>query len=149
MPSARCVRASLEHIEPASALPAYCKLLQVAPASSFGAAYRSPGGTPENLAARGVTGRYYFSDVPFLALWGRKYISISRPFGAFIADCAAGTLPQVSFLITESLISEHPPADIQMGQHHMSEVINALISSKLWTSSALFFTYDEGGGFFL
>src|SRR6266567_2514085 len=64
------------------------------------------------------------------------------------ADLDAGTLPQVSFLITESLISEHPPADIQMGQHKMSEVINALISSKLWTSSALFLTYDEGGGFF-
>jgi phospholipase C len=64
------------------------------------------------------------------------------------ADLVAGTLPQVSFLITESLISEHPPTDIQMGQHHMSELISALMSSKLWTSSALFFTYDEGGGFF-
>jgi len=63
-------------------------------------------------------------------------------------DLDAGTLPQVSFLITESLISEHPPADIQMGQHSMSEVINALMASKLWQSSALFFTYDEGGGFF-
>jgi phospholipase C len=63
-------------------------------------------------------------------------------------DLNAGTLPQVSFLITESLISEHPPADIQMGQHSMSEVINALMASKLWQSSALFFTYDEGGGFF-
>jgi phospholipase C len=64
------------------------------------------------------------------------------------ADLNAGTLPQVSFLITESLISEHPPADIQMGQQKMSEVIKALMSSRLWTSSALFFTYDEGGGFF-
>ncbi len=63
-------------------------------------------------------------------------------------DLDAGKLPQVSFLITESLISEHPPADIQMGQHSMSEVINALMASKLWQSSALFFTYDEGGGFF-
>ncbi|TMC83791.1 MAG: hypothetical protein E6J10_09910, partial [Chloroflexi bacterium] len=63
-------------------------------------------------------------------------------------DLDAGALPQVSFLITESLISEHPPADIQMGQHSMSEVINALMASKLWQSSALFFTYDEGGGFF-
>src|SRR5947209_1642431 len=63
-------------------------------------------------------------------------------------DLNAGTLPQVSFLITESLISEHPPADIQMGQHSMSEMINALMVSKLWQSSALFFTYDEGGGFF-
>jgi phospholipase C len=64
------------------------------------------------------------------------------------ADLRAGTLPQVSFLITEELISEHPPADIQMGQRKMADVINALIASSSWQSSALFLTYDEGGGFF-
>ena len=64
------------------------------------------------------------------------------------SDLKAGTLPQVAFLITEDLISEHPPADIQMGQDKMSEVIQALVSSSSWQSSALFFTYDEGGGFF-
>lgn len=63
-------------------------------------------------------------------------------------DLNNGTLPQVSFLVTEALISEHPPADIQMGQKEMSEVINALIASPLWKSSALFLTYDEGGGYF-
>ncbi len=66
----------------------------------------------------------------------------------YYSDLKAGTLPQVSFLITEALVSEHPPADIQMGQDKMSDVINALMQSSLWTSSALFFTYDEGGGFF-
>ncbi len=63
-------------------------------------------------------------------------------------DLNKGTLPQVSFLVTEDLISEHPPADIQMGQKEMSEVINSLIASPLWKSSALFLTYDEGGGYF-
>src|SRR5438445_811640 len=28
----------------------------------------------------GPTGRYYFSDVPFVALWGPAYIDIARPF---------------------------------------------------------------------
>ncbi len=64
------------------------------------------------------------------------------------ADLRSGTLPQVSFLITEELISEHPPADIQMGQRKMADVINALIASSSWQSSVLFLTYDEGGGFF-
>lgn len=63
-------------------------------------------------------------------------------------DLSDSTLPQVSFLITEALISEHPPADIQMGQHKMADVINALMHSSLWKSSALFLTYDEGGGYF-
>ena len=30
----------------------------------------------------------------------------------------------------------------------MAKVINALIKSNLWTKSALFVTYDEGGGYF-
>src|SRR5919201_670656 len=35
----------------------------------------------DRLADAGISGRYYFSDVPFLALWGDRYIPISRPFG--------------------------------------------------------------------
>lgn len=66
----------------------------------------------------------------------------------YYRDLQAGTLPQVSFLITEELVSEHPPNDIQMGQHKMADVINALIASSSWKSSALFLTYDEGGGLF-
>ena len=62
-------------------------------------------------------------------------------------DLSAGTLPQVSFLITEELISEHPPLNIQDGQKKMADVIANLMSSSVWTSSALFFTYDEGGGY--
>jgi phospholipase C len=51
----------------------------------------------DRLAEHSLTGRYYFSDFPFLALWGTKYLSISRHASQFFADCAAGTLPQVSF----------------------------------------------------
>jgi phospholipase C len=66
----------------------------------------------------------------------------------YYTDLQAGTLPQVCFLITEGQVSEHPPQSIAAGQHQMAKVINALIQSSSWTSSALFFTYDEGGGFF-
>jgi phospholipase C len=52
----------------------------------------------DSLAAKNLTGRYYYGDVPFLALWGSKYINISRPFENFITDCAQGTLPQVAYV---------------------------------------------------
>ncbi len=35
-----------------------------------------------------------------------------------------------------------------MGQQKMQQVITALMNSPVWRSSALFFTYDEGGGYF-
>jgi phospholipase C len=63
-------------------------------------------------------------------------------------DLRSGKLPQVAFFITDELISEHPPFDMRAGQREMAQVINALIASRLWTSSVLFLMYDEGGGFF-
>ncbi|GLV53494.1 hypothetical protein KDH_03470 [Dictyobacter sp. S3.2.2.5] len=81
----------------------------------------------------------------------KKWVNDSRlylPESAYYNDLKQGTLPQVSFLITESAISEHPPADIQMGQSAMKQIIQALMNSSSWKSSALFFTYDEGGGYF-
>ncbi len=63
-------------------------------------------------------------------------------------DLLSGTLPQVSFLITEAGISEHPPEDIQKGQQKMAQVIKALMASRAWKNSVLFLTWDEGGGFF-
>src|SRR6266568_1253746 len=52
----------------------------------------------DRLAARGLQGRYYYADLPFLGLWGAKYAPIGRPIDAFYADCAAGTLPHVAFV---------------------------------------------------
>src|SRR5260370_31060175 len=66
----------------------------------------------------------------------------------YYSDLRSGKLPRVAFFITEAMISEHPPFDILEGQREMAKVINALIASRLWTSSALFLVYDEGGGFF-
>jgi phospholipase C len=66
----------------------------------------------------------------------------------YYTDLRAGTLPQVSFLITTVPVSEHPPSNIQVGQKKMAQVIAALVSSTAWKSAVLFLTYDEGGGFF-
>ncbi len=88
-----------------------------------------------------------FNGLAFFARWKddpRLYFKEKD----YYHDLKTGRLPQVSFLISEALICEHPPTDIHWGQKKMSEVINALIASPLWTSSALFFTYDEGGGYF-
>ncbi len=63
-------------------------------------------------------------------------------------DLLTGTLPQVSFLITDGQISEHPPDNIQKGQQKMAQMIKALMASSAWKNLVLFLTYDEGGGFF-
>lgn len=89
----------------------------------------------------------HFNPLVFFRRWVRD-ARLKPGEDEYYADLDAGRLPQVSFLITEALFSEHPPADLQAGQHKMSQVINALIASRAWQRAAFFLTYDEGGGFF-
>ena len=43
----------------------------------------------DRLAKQGVSARYYAADVPFLALWGTKYLPITRTYDDFLADWRA------------------------------------------------------------
>jgi phospholipase C len=69
-------------------------------------------------------------------------------FSEFASDLANGTLPAVSWIVTEAIVSEHPPAPSDMGELFVAKVVQQLMQSSAWSSSALFFTYDEGGGYF-
>jgi phospholipase C len=109
----------------------------------------------DRLAAAGVTGRYYFQDAPFLGLWGTKYVAISRPYRAFLLACAAGRLPQVSFVdprfieeLTGTTSDDHPHADIRNGEVFLNEVYAAVTNSPAWPRTLLVINFDEWGGFF-
>jgi phospholipase C len=109
----------------------------------------------DRLAAANVSANYYFSDLPFLALWGDKYLPISRHMETFFPQAASGTLPSFSYLDPFFLgedqggsNDDHPHADIWRGQAFLSLVVQAVVSSPLWSRTALVVTYDEWGGFF-
>jgi phospholipase C len=44
----------------------------------------------DSLAAAGVSNKYYYSNVPFLALWGAKYIPISARTPSFLSISLPG-----------------------------------------------------------
>ena len=108
----------------------------------------------DQLNAKGVTWKYYFSNLPVLGLWGPRYVANARPITEYYADCAAGTLPQVAFVdpffvAPEGLANDdHPHADIRLGQELYSDVTTAFMRSPNWAKGALFINYDEWGGFF-
>lgn len=109
----------------------------------------------DRLRDAGVSARYYFSDVPFLALWGSRYLPISRPYAQFLVQAATGTLPAVSFVdprfIDEGSGSsgdDHPHADIRVGDAFLSQLFHAVASGPAWRRTVLVITYDEWGGFF-
>jgi phospholipase C len=109
----------------------------------------------DRLAAHGLEGRYYYTDVPTLALWGTKYRAIAHPLLRFLADCRAGTLPHVAFVDPKFLGAalgtswdDHPHADIRNGQAFVNLIYKAVVSSPNWPNTVLVITYDEWGGFF-
>jgi len=109
----------------------------------------------DRLEDAGLDGRYYFSDVPFLALWGTRYLSIARPFVAFLVDALTGQLPHVAFVEPRFLDNpsgtsgdDHPYADIRNGEAFLALLYTALTRSPAWPRTVLIVTYDEWGGFF-
>jgi phospholipase C len=104
------------------------------------------------LGQAGVPARYYFSDLPFLALFGPSTAPLLHPAADFFTDCAAGTLPAVSFLEPKFVGLEqnddHPLADIRRGQAFVRDAFRAFAHSPNWHNGLFILTYDEWGGFF-
>jgi phospholipase C len=109
----------------------------------------------DSLAAAGVSHRYYFNNLPYLALWGVKYLPVASPFQDFLMAAAAGALPAVSFIDPLYNTSDdgagnddHPHADVRNGDAFLAAIFQALSSGPAWSSTVLIITFDEWGGFF-
>jgi phospholipase C len=66
----------------------------------------------------------------------------------FFTQAAAGTLPAVSWIDPNGSVSEHPPALVSAGQTYVTGLINAVMRSPDWSSTAIFLTWDDWGGFY-
>jgi phospholipase C len=107
------------------------------------------------LGHGGVSGRYYFSDVPFLGLWGAKYRSIMHTHRRFLEDCASGELPAVAY-VDPRFVGEHqgianddhPHADIRAGEYFLNQAYEAVVRSPSWPHTVMVIAFDEWGGFF-
>jgi phospholipase C len=59
-----------------------------------------------------------------------------------------GHLPAVSWVIPNGVVSEHPDSSIHTGQAYVTRIINAIMRSKDWSSTAIFLAWDDWGGFY-
>jgi phospholipase C len=119
---------------------------------------------PQELQERGVSWKFYgtknFAPYGFTEYFD-KFVdspSVTNPyyvqgvlptFEDFLADAAAGTLPAVSWVLTNFDDSEHAPHSPQSGIEQVTKALAALTTiPERWASTVLFLTYDENGGFF-
>ena len=70
------------------------------------------------------------------------------PFEDFLTAARSGTLPAVSWITPADAVSEHPPALVSRGQTFVTSVINEVMRSPDWKSTAIFLTWDDWGGFY-
>ena len=66
----------------------------------------------------------------------------------FYAAARGGNLPSVSWVIPSGDVSDHPTSDITNGQTYVTSLINAIMRSPDWPSTAIFLNWDDWGGFY-
>jgi phospholipase C len=67
----------------------------------------------------------------------------------FAADVAAGTLPQVSWIMPIASCCEHPATPPEYGEYLVSQILQILVSNpEVWQQTVFLVVYDENGGFF-
>lgn len=71
-----------------------------------------------------------------------------QPVDRFYAAAERGTLPAVSWVVPSGPVSEHPPAAVSFGQSYVTSLVNAVMRSPDWSSTAIFLAWDDWGGFY-
>jgi phospholipase C len=71
-----------------------------------------------------------------------------RTLRTFYKQAKTGDLPNVTWIAPDFRDSEHGPALVSTGQAYVTRIINAVMRSPDWTSSAILLTWDDWGGFY-
>ena len=66
----------------------------------------------------------------------------------FFSAAKRGTLPAVAWINPNGKVSEHPTALVSAGQTYVTGLINAIMKSPDWSSTAIFLSWDDWGGFY-
>jgi phospholipase C len=114
----------------------------------------------DELQAAGVSWKFYAPPITDPAYVYSSFSAINHiRFGPqwttnivndtqFATDAKNGTLPAVSWLVTRAAANEHPPSGSCAGENWTVSQINALMQGADWSTSAVFLTWDDFGGFY-
>jgi phospholipase C len=98
----------------------------------------------------------YVQNFAFANTIVTQYPNNIAPISQYFTDLQNGTLPQVAQIEppSDAGLDEHPTnndaalSNIQSGAAWVQTLIDGLMKSSSWSSSAFILTYDEGGGFY-
>jgi phospholipase C len=75
-------------------------------------------------------------------------VSNVEDLGHFFGALQDNTLPEVSWIVPGDKDSEHPPRTVTNGQSYVTGLINSIMRSSAWNSTAIFLSWDDWGGFY-
>jgi phospholipase C len=70
------------------------------------------------------------------------------PVDHVLDDISRGLLPPVTWITPRFELSEHPEFNFCHGENWTTQVIDAIMRSPEWESTAIFLTWDDYGGFY-
>ena len=79
---------------------------------------------------------------------GEDWSHMSFPTTNLFADIKKGKLPQVSWVIPTLCDSDHPGSGANRGPRWVTEVVNAIGSSRYWENTAIILVWDDWGGWY-
>jgi Phosphoesterase family len=74
-----------------------------------------------------------------------------RPITDFykqVHEESACGLPNVSWVQPNNSVAEHPPSSVARGQAYVTTLVNSIMRSPCWGSTAIFLSWDDWGGFY-
>ena len=80
--------------------------------------------------------------------YGPDYKKVVTPNTQIITDIKNGNLKAVSWVIPTAAESDHPAVTDGSGPAFVASVVNAVGNSKYWSSTAIFVTWDDWGGWY-
>jgi phospholipase C len=87
----------------------------------------------------------YFTDFS-------TFSSNVQSWSAFSSALTDGSLPSVSWVMPlgggAEGVDQHPSYNVVTGEDWLLGIVNSVMKSNYWNSSAIFITYDEGGGYY-
>jgi phospholipase C len=114
----------------------------------------------DELNSAGLTWRYYSAtptqygfiwsvlDAIKQVRYGSQWSTNVLPVDNFQRDVARGQLANVTWITPLGGDSDHPPNNVCTGENWSVDVINAIMNSRFWDSTAIFVAWDDYGGYY-
>src|SRR3989440_114599 len=108
---------------------------------------------PQLLTQNGISWKYYTKpplwDAPQMIQGLYQSPNDIHDPSQFARDVQAGNMAAVSWINPSSaVLADHPPYPLQAGQNFATQQINAVMNSPYWSSTAIFLSWDDWGGFY-